>query len=148
MASSQFLAAPQFDFKLGEWEDWLVVSEERPGASEDPMSKWPWYKERMNRAVAENFLTKSLRLDGTFLVRESDALSVRAEPVYMISVLFGGTVHHVEIVKAEDEKYSLAHVGGKLKHFKTLDKLVSHYQKKALDLEGGGSTKLKYILNE
>ncbi len=144
MASPQSLASPQY--KLSELKDCLVVTEERPG--EDPMSKWPWYKERMSRAVAEYNLTKSLRLDGTFLVRESDALSVRTDPVYMISVLFGGTVHHVEIVKAENEKYSLAHVGGNFKHFKNLDKFVSHYQRKALDLEGGGSTKLKYILNE
>ncbi len=127
-----------------EYEDWLVVTEVRRG--EDPLSKWPWYKGRMSRAVAEDYLSKSLRIDGTFLVRESDALTVRSDPVYMISVLQDGTTHHVEIETMADG-YALALVRGRrVKSYKTLNKLVAHYQKKPIDLEGGGSTKLKYIL--
>ena len=142
MATSR---TPESGFTLTEWQGWTIVSEERPG--EDPLSRWPWYKGRVNREVAEDYLSKSLQLDGTFLVRESDALSVRRDPVYVISVLHSGTTHHVEIEKRENGKYALAHVGGAgSKGYKTLEKLVSHYQKKPIDLEGGGRTKLKYIL--
>lgn len=134
-----------YHYDLTEWEGWMVLTQKRPG--EDQLSKWRWYKGRMNRAVAEEYLAQSLRLDGTFLVRESDAVEVRYDPVYVISVLQGGTTYHVEIETREDRKYALAHIrGARAKAYKTMDKLVSHYQKKPIDLEGGGSVKLKYVL--
>ena len=134
-------------FKCDKYEDWLVVSEMRREDDEDPKVKpeWPWYHGRMNRSVAEDFLTKSSRFDGTFVVRESDAVSVRREPVYVISVMNNGETHHVEVEKKPNGKYAVANLEG-AKTFKTLKKLVEHYSSKPMDLEGGGKTKLKYML--
>jgi hypothetical protein len=131
------------------YEDWLVVSEVRREADKDPKVKphdeWPWYHGRMNRSVAEDFLSKSARFDGTFIVRESDAISVRRDPVYVVSVMNDGVPHHVEVDKREDGRYVLAGVEGG-KSFKSLKKLVVYYSKKPMDLEGGGKAKLKYLL--
>lgn len=137
-------------FACDEYEDWLVVSETRKEEDEDPKIKrdrWPWYQGRMNRSVAEDFLSKSARFDGTFVVRESDAISVRRDPVYVISVLNNGVTHHVEVEKKPNGKYALAYVEN-AKTFKTLKKLVQYYSNKPLDLEGGGKTKLKYMLED
>lgn len=101
----------------------------------------------MNRSVAEDHLSKSVRFDGTFIVRESDAISVHRPPVYIISVLNGGETHHVEVEKRDDGRYALAYIQGS-KTFKSLKKLVEHYRSKPLDLEGGGKTKLKYTLED
>lgn len=135
-------------FHCDPYEDWLVVSEVRKKSEEDPKVKsdeWPWYHGRMNRSVAEDFLSKSARFDGTFVVRESDAISVHREPVYVVSVLNDGVTHHVEVEKRPNGKYALASVQGG-KSFKSLKKLVEYYRGKPLDLEGGGQTKLKYLL--
>lgn len=134
------------EFRCDVHEDWLIVSEVRNEV--DPAIKteeWPWYQGRMNRSVAENQLSKSARFDGTFMVRESDAISVDRQPVYMISVLKDGETHHVEVTKRPDGKYAIAGLQG-AKAFKSLKKLVNHYAKKPLDLDGGGKTKLKYVL--
>ncbi len=131
------------------YEDWLVITEDRPKSTEDPQIRdkdLPWYGGRMNRSIAEDRLSKSARFDGTFLVRESDALSVRREPVYMISVLLNGETHHVEVIKLSNGKYALANVENS-KEFKSIKKLIKHYRNKPLDLEGGGRTKLKYFLD-
>lgn len=100
----------------------------------------------MSRAVAEDQLSKSHRFDGTFLLRESDAIPVKQDPVYVLTVMLDGASHHMEVVKREDGKYALAGIRG-AKAFKTLDKLVAHYQKKKVELDGGGRTKLKYYLD-
>jgi len=131
-----------------EHEDWIIVTEERDASQQNPELRdkdHPWYKGRIARSLAEDKLSKSARFDGTFLVRESDALSVRSEPVYLISVMLDGSTHHVEIEKTPHGKYTLRNVVG-AKEFKTLDKLVKHYRGKQLDLEGGGRIKLKYYL--
>ena len=99
----------------------------------------------MNRHVAEDVLSKSGKLDGTFLVRESDSVSVRRDPVFVISVMDKGRVHHMPVVQREDGKYTLADIRG-AKAFKSLEKMVNHYRGKTVDLEGGGSTKLKYFM--
>ena len=138
------------EFMCDEYEDWLVVSEQRKEEDEDPKIKrdeWPWYQGRMNRSVAEDFLSKSVRFDGTFVVRESDAISVRRDPVYVISVLNNGETHHVEVEKRPNGKYALAHLQN-AKTFKSLKKLVEYYRGKPLDLDGGGKTKLKYMLTD
>ena len=138
------------EFLCDEYEDWLVVSEKRKEEDEDPQIKreeWPWYHGRMNRSVAEDFLSKSARFDGTFVVRESDAISVERDPIYVISVLSNGETHHVQVEKRSNGKYALAYIQG-AKTFKSLKKLVEHYRGKPLDLEGGGKTKLKYILED
>ena len=125
-----------------------MVTEERPATLESPElneKKPTWYQGRMNRSIAEERLSQSAKFDGTFLVRESDALSVRREPVYMISVMFRGETHHVEVEKRSNGKYALANIH-RAKEYKSLDKLVKHYRSKAMDLEGGGTTKLKYFL--
>ena len=127
-----------------EYQDWLVVNEER---KEDPKIKDTWFHGRMNRSVAEEQLSKSARFDGTFIVRESDAISVDREPTYVISVLTNGETHHVEVVKREDGKYELAYIKGG-KTFKSLKKLVEYYRGKVMELEGGGKTKLKYTLED
>ena len=106
----------------------------------------PWFQGRMNRQVAEETLARSNRLDGTFVLRESDALSMSIEPVYMISVMLSGETHHVEIEKLEDSgKYTLAQVEGG-KSFKSVKKLIAYYRHKPLDLDGGGTVKLKYFI--
>ena len=136
-------------FSCSNYDDWLVVSELRHSDEEEPdqkREKWPWYQGRMNRSVAEDTLSKSAKFDGTFLVRESDALRVDQEPVYLISVLKDGVTHHVEVEKLPNGKYRMANVEG-AKTFKSLKKLVNHYASKPLDLEGGGNTKLKYTLD-
>ena len=135
------------EFACDQYEDWLVVSEMRKEEDEDPKVKreWPWYHGRMNRSVAEDFLSKSARFDGTFVVRESDAISVKRDPIYVISVMNDGETHHVEVEKRRNGKYAVAGVEG-AKTFKTLKKLVEHYRGKPMDLEGGGKTKLKYML--
>ena len=130
------------------YEDWVVITEERDAEDENPDIRdhdLPWYRGRMNRSVAEDHLSTSQRFDGTFIVRESDAISMHREPVYMISVLLNGETHHVEVEKRPDGKYALAHVRG-AKGYKSLKKLIKHYQGKPLDLEGGGRIKLKYYL--
>lgn len=135
-------------FHCDDYDDWLVVSEVRREAEEDPAVKgeeWPWYHGRMNRSVAEDFLSKSARFDGTFIVRESDAVSVKRDPIYVVSVLNSGETHHVEVEKRANGKYALAGIQGG-KTFKSLKKLVQHYSSKPMDLEGGGKTKLKYLL--
>lgn len=135
-------------FTCSNYEDWLVVSEAR--IEEDPKikkDKWSWYQGRMNRSVAEDNLSKSARFDGTFLVRESDALSVKQDPIYVISVLKDGETHHVEVEKRENGRYALAYIEGS-RTFKSLKKLVEHYSSKPLDLEGGGNTKLKYTMDD
>ena len=136
-----------------EYEDWIVLTVERPPSSAAAESnskvntrQEPWFQGRMNRAVADDQLFKSQRLDGTFLVRESDAISVRQDPVYMLSVLYNGSCYHLEIARRQDGKYALGGIRGG-KAFKTLEKLVDHYGKKNVDLEGGGRTKLKYYLD-
>ena len=136
-----------------EYEDWLVLTFERPpeaagsiASSEEKLTKRPWFQGRMSRAVADDRLSQSQRFDGTFLMRESDAVSVRNDPVYVMSVMHDGTSHHMEVVQREDGKYALGGVRG-AKAFKTLDKLVAHYRKKNMDLDGGGRTKLKYYLD-
>ena len=134
-----------------EYEDWLVVTEERPPQSElaqettELKHKAPWFQGRMNRNVAEECLSKSAQFDGTFLVRESDALSVRRDPVYVISVTYNGETHHVEVEKRPNGKYAIANLRG-AKEYKSLDKLIKHYRGKPIDLEGGGHTKLKYFM--
>jgi len=136
-------------FSCSDHDDWLLVSELRPTDEEEPdqkRDKWPWYQGRMNRSVAEDTLGKSAKFDGTFLVRESDALPVEQEPVYMISVLKDGVAHHVEVEKLPNGKYKLASIDG-AKTFKSLKKLIQHYNGKPLDLEGGGTAKLKYTLD-
>lgn len=135
-------------FHCDSYEDWLVVSEVRPEA--DPEVKpdeWPWYHGRMNRSVAEDFLSKSARFDGTFIVRESDAISVQRDPIYVVSVLNSGETHHVEVEKRPNGKYALAGIQGG-KTFKNLKKLVEHYGGRPMDLDGGGKTKLKYLLKD
>lgn len=141
-------------FHTDSYEDWLVVSEDRKVEDEDPKirkamekQKMPWFQGRMNRSVAEDHLSRSVRFDGTFIVRESDAVSARREPIYIISVLNNGETHHVEVEKRSDGKYALAYIQG-AKGFKSLKKLVEHYRSKPLDLEGGGKTKLKYMLDD
>ena len=131
-----------------EYDDWLVLTFERPPEAPDSRSgeEKPWFQGRMSRAVAEDQLSKSHRFDGTFLLRESDAVSVQRDPVYVLSVMQDGTSHHMEVVKREDGKYALAGIRG-AKAFKTLEKLVAHYRKKKVELEGGGRTKLKYYLD-
>lgn len=134
-------------FHCDHYEDWLVVSEMRKEAQEDPKVKpdeWPWYQGRMNRSVAEDFLSKSARFDGTFIVRESDAISVKRDPIYVVSVMNDGVTHHVEVEKRPNGKYALANIQGG-KTFKTLKKLVEYYRSRPMDLEGGGKTKLKYF---
>lgn len=134
-------------FHCDHYEDWLVVSEVRK-EKEDPQVKpeeWPWYHGRMNRSVAEDFLSKSARFDGTFIVRESDAISVKRDPIYVVSVLNEGVTHHIEVEKRSNGKYALASIQGG-KTFKTLKKLVQYYSGRPMDLEGGGKTKLKYLL--
>lgn len=134
-------------FTCDTFEDWLVVSEARRREERDTPVKqeWPWYQGRMNRSVAEDYLSKSGRFDGTFIVRESDAISVRQDPVYMVSVLNDGVTHHVEVEKKANGKYGIAGIEG-AKTFKSLKKLVEYYQKKPMDLEGGGKAKLKYSM--
>ena len=130
------------------YEDWLVITEERDSEDVNPDIRdhdLPWYRGRMNRSVAEDHLSRSQRFDGTFIVRESDAISIHREPIYMISVLLNGETHHVEVEKRPDGKYALANVRG-AKGYKSLKKLIKHYQGKPLDLEGGGRIKLKYFL--
>lgn len=141
-------------FQCDSYEEWLVVSEARKDVDEDPKIQrdldrhsMPWYHGRMNRSVAENQLSQSVRFDGTFIVRESDAISVKSEAVYIISVLNNGESHHVEVEKRPDGKYTLAFIDG-AKKFKSLKKLVEYYQGKPLDLEGGGKTKLKYAIED
>lgn len=141
-------------FQCDSYEDWLVVSETRQESDQDPKIRrdldrhsMPWYHGRMNRSVAENQLSKSVRFDGTFIVRESDAIAVKRDPVYIISVLNNGETHHVEVEKKPDGKYGLAYIEG-AKKFKSLKKLVEYYRGKPLDLEGGGKTKLKYAIED
>lgn len=141
-------------FDCDSYEDWLVVSEVRTEELEDPQiqrdverNKMPWYHGRMNRSVAEDHLSRSARFDGTFIVRESDAISVERNPIYIISVLNNGETHHVEVEKRPDGKYTLAYIEG-AKKFKSLKKLVQYYSNKPLDLDGGGHTKLKYALED
>lgn len=126
-------------------DDWIVVTEERLDNPDIEDKDLPWFWGRLERHVAEDQLSKSPQLDGTFLVRESDAIKIEREPVYMISVLLNGETHHVEIKKRSNGKFTLAMVSG-AKEFKSLDKLVRHYRNKPLDLEGGGQTKLKYFV--
>ena len=137
-------------FESSDYEDWLVVSEmrteEEKQEADTKKDKWPWYQGRMNRSVAEDNLSKSARFDGTFLVRESDALPVNQEPVYVISVLKDGVTHHVEVQKLPNGKYTMAFIEG-AKTFKSLKKLVNYYTSKPMDLEGGGSTNLKYTVD-
>ena len=149
-----FPRADKDQFLCDSFEDWLVVSEKRPEAQEDTKIQrdlgrhtMPWYHGRMNRSVAEDHLSKSVRFDGTFMVRESDAISVRKDPVYIISVMNNGETHHVEVEKRADGKYSLAYIEG-AKKFKSLKKLVEYYRSKPLDLEGGGKCKLKYAMED
>ena len=132
---------------------WIVLTVERPPSSAAAESnskvnstKEPWFQGRMNRAVADDQLFKSQRLDGTFLVRESDAISVRQDPVYMLSILYNGSCYHLEIARRQDGKYALGGIRGE-KAFKTSEKLVDHYGKKNVDLEGSGHTKWKYYLD-
>lgn len=149
MASRYVPIDDQRHFTTDNYEDWVVITEERATAAESPDLKHkqpPWYQGRMNRSVAEDHLSKSAQFDGTFIVRESDALSVRREPTYMISVLFRAQTHHVEVVKRSNGKYALANVKS-AKEYKSLDKLIKHYRSKSMDLEGGGSCKLKYFLD-
>ena len=136
-------------FACDNYDDWLVVSETRREEDEDPKiqrAKLPWYQGRMNRSVAEDHLSKSARFDGTFIVRESDAIPVDREAIYIISVLRDGETHHVEVEKKSNGKYALAYIEG-AKTFKSLKKLVEHYRSKPMDLEGGGAIKLKYTLD-
>lgn len=139
------MASCSSKFECSEWKDWVVITEERPEQSPVLKQKWRWYQGRMNRHVAEDVLCTSGRLDGTFLVRESDSVSVRREPVFVISVMDKGQVHHLPVMQREDGKYTLADVRG-AKAFKTMEKMINHYQGKPVDLEGGGSTKLKYFM--
>ncbi len=136
-------------FHCDNYEDWLVVSEVRTEEKDAQVKsgEWPWYYGRMNRSVAEDHLSKSARFDGTFIVRESDAISVQREPVYMVSVLNNGATHHMEVEKRSNGKYALQGIKGG-KAFKSLKKLVDHYTSKPMDLDGGGKTKLKYMLPE
>ncbi len=137
------------DYTEESYEDWVVITEERPTSTQTPEIRdkdLPWFTGRMNRSIAEDRLTKSARFDGTFLVRESDALSVHTDPVYMISVLLNGSTHHVEVSKLPNGKYALANVRN-AKEFKSIKKLIKHYRNKPLDLEDGGRTKLKYFLD-
>ncbi len=136
-------------FQCDSYEDWCLVTEVRKQEDEDPLvkSKWTWYHGRVNRAVAEDQLSKSARFDGTFIVRESDAIAAASDPVYVISVLSGGETYHVEVEKREDGKYQLALIRG-AKTFKTLKKLIEYYERKPLDLEGGGKIKLRYTLED
>lgn len=130
------------------YEDWVVITEERSIEEQDPTlgnKDLPWFQGRMSRSVAEDRLSKSARFDGTFLVRESDALSVHREPVYMISVMLNGDTHHVEVIKHSNSKYTVANINN-AKEFKSLNKLIKYYRNKPLDLEGGGRTKLKYFI--
>ena len=148
MASNSVLSGSSPRWCIDTYEDYVVINEERDSENENPDIKdkdLPWFRGRMNRSVAEEHLSKSARFDGTFLVRESDAISIHREPVYMISVLLNGETHHVEIEKRPDGKYALANVRG-AKGYKSLKKLIKHYQGKPLDLEGGGRMKLKYFL--
>lgn len=134
-------------FTCDDYDDWLVVSESRREEDEDPkIKREQWYQGRMNRSVAEDHLSKSARFDGTFIVRESDAIPVHREAIYIISVLNNDETHHVEVEKKSNGKYALAYIDG-AKTFKSLKKLVEHYRSKTLDLEGGGTTKLKYTLD-
>ena len=147
--ASRYARSERRQYTTDSYEDWVVITEERPTATESPElkeKKPTWYLGRMNRSVAEDRLSKSAQFDGTFLVRESDALSVRREPIYMISVLLRGETHHVEVEKRSNGKYALANIH-RAKEYKTLEKLVKHYRSKAMDLEGGGTTKLKYFLD-
>ena len=142
------LPACSHTFTCTSFEDWLFVSEARMKDETDiKQGKSPWYQGRMNRYIAEENLSKSAKFDGTFLVRESDALSVRQEPVYVISVLKDGETHHVEVERRPDGKFSLAYIEGS-RAFKSLKKLVDHYRAKPIDLEGGGQAKLKYTLSD
>ncbi len=143
------MASRAANYNEESYEDWVVITEERPMSTESPEIRdksLPWYRGRMNRSIAEDRLSKSARFDGTFLVRESDALSVHREPVYMISVLLNGSTHHVEVSKLPNGKFAVANVRN-AKQFKSIKKLVKHYQSKPLDLEEGGRIKLKYFLD-
>ena len=145
MASNVIVTDKGDHLRTDLYEDYVIITEERDSEDEQLENKQPWYQGRMNHSVAEDYLSRSARLDGTFIVRESDAISMHREPVYMISVLLNGETHHVEVEKRPDGKYALAHVRG-AKGYKSLKQLVKHYQSKPLDLEGGGRITLRYIL--
>ncbi len=126
-------------------DDWIVITQQREENPDISEKECPWFWGRLNRSVAEDILLKSNKYDGTFLVRESDALSVRNDPVYMISVLLNGEIHHVEVEKCSSGKFAIANVRNATE-YKSLEKLITHYRSKRLDLDGGGQTKLKFFL--
>ena len=99
----------------------------------------------MSRVEAEQILTSSQRFDGLFVIRESDAPRQLEGPIYVLSLWNNERVYHLEINRREDGKYTLIEIPGS-PAFKSVEKLISHYQRKCVDLEGGGSVKLKYFL--
>ena len=99
----------------------------------------------MSRVRAEQLLLNSQKFDGEFLIRESDAPLLSEGPTYIISLWHSERVHHVEIGRREDGKHTLIEIPGS-PAFRSVDKLITHYQHKHMDLEGGGRVKLKYYL--
>ena len=66
-------------------------------------------------------------------------------PIYVLSLWHNERVHHLEIGRREDGKHMLTDIPGS-PAFKSVERLITHYQHKYLDLEGGGRVKLKYYL--
>lgn len=119
-----------------------VTSNPKKGA---PGKKEPYYSGRISARKSEDLLKHTQRLDGTFLIRDSDISTPDRNPDFILSLMRDGVVYHLDIVRAHDKKYSLSNIPS-AKSFRSVAKLVSYYQSKPVDLAGGGSVLLKYYL--
>lgn len=107
--------------------------------------KQPYYCGKISTRKAEDLLKHTQLLDGTFLVRESQLLGSDRTSNFILSVIRDGVVYHLDIHRGQDGKYSLNNIPS-AKSFRSVAKLVSYYQKKTIDLAGGGTVLLKYYL--
>lgn len=121
------------------------VSSTQPQPPKGSPVKEKYYHGRMSRVRAERLLLNSQKFDGQFLIRESDAPLPSEGPTYILSLWYSERVHHLEIGRREDGKHTLVEIPDS-PAFKSVEKLITHYQHKYLDLEGGGRVKLKYYL--
>ena len=108
-------------------------------------SKEPYYCGRISTRKAEDQLKHTQRLDGTFLIRDCEVVGEDGKTDFVLSMMKDGVVYHLDINRGEGSKYFLGDIPS-AKSFSSVAKLVAYYQKKTIDLAGGGSVLLKYYL--